>query len=210
MEVWGHFGCQTLGNYSDLYLKVDVLLLSDVFENFRDLCMKTYNLDPAFYCTAPGFSFDSMLKDTSIKLGLLTDYDMLLYIKGIRGGLVQASMRYAKANNPKVPDYDETKEKSWLIYQDCNNLNGWAMNHYMPSGGLKWVEAKLDGLNNLDDTSPIRRIYEVDVSYPLDLHDKHNHLPFLPENGVPEGSKVKKLMVTFESKKNYVVDYHSL
>jgi len=80
----------------------------------------------------------------------------------------------------------------------------------MPSGGFKWVEAKLDGLNDFDDTSPIGRIYEVDVSYPVDLHDKHNDLPFLPENGVPEGSKVKKLMVTFESKKNYVVHYRSL
>ncbi|KAL4153747.1 hypothetical protein QTP88_001580 [Uroleucon formosanum] len=208
MEVWRRFECQTLGDYSDLYLKVDVLLLADVFENFRDLCMKTYNLDPAFYYTAPSFSFDSMLKYTSIKLGLLTDYDMLLYIeKGIRGGLVQAIMRYAKANNPKVPDYDETKEKSWVIYQDCNNLYGWAMSQYMPFGGFKWVEAKLDGLNSLDDTSPIGRMYEVDVTCPLDLHDKHNDLPFLPENCIPEGSKVKKLMATFESKKNYVVHY---
>ncbi|KAL4127493.1 hypothetical protein QTP88_011660 [Uroleucon formosanum] len=80
-EVWEHFGCRTLGEYSDLYLKIDVLLLADVFENFRDLCMKTYNLDPAFYYTAPGFSFDSMLKYTLVKLELLTDYDMLLCIE---------------------------------------------------------------------------------------------------------------------------------
>ncbi|KAL4152904.1 hypothetical protein QTP88_000737 [Uroleucon formosanum] len=119
-------------------------------------------------------------------------------------------MRYAKTNNPKVPDYDETKEKSWVIYQDCNNLYGWAMSQYMPFGGFKWVEAKLDELNSLDDTSPIGRMYEVDVTYPLDLHDKHNDLPFLPENCIPEGSKVKKLMATFESKKNYVVHYRSL
>jgi len=74
-NVWNHFGCQTLGEYSDLYLKIDILLLSDVFENFRDLCLKTYNLDPAFYYTAPGFSFDCMLKHT------LSDYDMLLMIE---------------------------------------------------------------------------------------------------------------------------------
>jgi len=58
VEAWRHFGCQTLDGYSDLYLKVDVLLLADVFKNFRDLCKKTYNLDQAFYYTAPGFSFD--------------------------------------------------------------------------------------------------------------------------------------------------------
>lgn len=84
------------------------------------------------------------------------------------------------------------------------------MSQYMPSGGFKWVKAELDGLNSLDDTSPIGRMYEVDVTYPLNLHDKHNDLPFLPENGIPEGSKVKKLMVTFESKKHYVVHYRSL
>jgi hypothetical protein len=83
-RVWDHFGCQTLGEYSDLYLKIDVMLLVDVFENFRDICLNTYNLDPAFYYTAPGFSFDCMLKYTKMKLELLTEYDMLLmFEKGI-------------------------------------------------------------------------------------------------------------------------------
>ena len=77
-EVWDHFGCNMLGDYSDLYLKIDVLLLADVFENFRDLCMRTYNLDAAHYFTAPGLSFDAMLKFTGQKLQLLDDYDMLL------------------------------------------------------------------------------------------------------------------------------------
>ena len=76
--VWNHFSCQTLGEYSDLYLKIDVLLLTDVFENFRDLCITTYHLDPSFYYTAPGFSFDCMLKYTGQQLELLSDYDMLL------------------------------------------------------------------------------------------------------------------------------------
>jgi len=78
VKVWQHFACTTLGEYSDLYLKIDVLLLSDVFENFRDVCMKTYAIDPAFYYTAPGMSFDCMLKKTKVKLELLTDYKMLL------------------------------------------------------------------------------------------------------------------------------------
>lgn len=76
--VWDHFGCTTLGDYSDLYLKIDVLLLADVFENFRDVCMRAYNLDAAHYFTAPGLSFDAMLKFTGQKLQLLHDYDMLL------------------------------------------------------------------------------------------------------------------------------------
>jgi len=81
IAVWNNFNCHTLGEYSDLYLKIDVLLLADVFENFRDLCLTTYNLDPAFYFTCPGFSFDAMLKLSTMKLELLHDYDMLLMIE---------------------------------------------------------------------------------------------------------------------------------
>ncbi|KAE9521340.1 hypothetical protein AGLY_018262 [Aphis glycines] len=210
-NVWNHFGCQTLGEYSDLYLKIDILLLSDVFENFRDLCLKTYNLDPAFYYTAPGFSFDCMLKHTSIKLELLSDYDMLLMIEnGIRGGLVQASKRYAKANNEETLNYDAAEEKSWIVYQDCNNLYGWAMSEYIPYGGFKYVKPSLEGINDLADTSPIGRIYDVDISYPQNLHDEHNDLPFLPQNSIPKGSKMNKLMATFKTKKNYIVHYRSL
>ncbi|KAE9543417.1 hypothetical protein AGLY_002217 [Aphis glycines] len=210
-EVWDHFNCKTLDNYSDLYLKIDVLLLADIFENFRDVCMKTYNLDPAHYFTAPSLSFHVMLKYTGKKLELLTDYDMLLMFEnGIRGGLVQASMRYAKANNAKTPGYDETKEKSWLIYQDCNNLYGWAMSEYMPYGDFNLVEPNLDGLNDLTATSDKGRVYEVDVSYPKELHDNHNDLPFLPQNSIQRGSKVRKLMAIFEKKTNYVIHYRNL
>ncbi|KAL4092502.1 hypothetical protein QTP88_027003 [Uroleucon formosanum] len=209
--VWTQFECKTLGEYSDLYLKIDVLLLADVFENFRDLCMNTYNLDAAHYYTAPGLSFDACLKYTKKRLELLTDYDMLLmFEKGIRGGLVQASMRHAKANNHKTPDYDSSKPDSWIIYQDCNNLYGWAMSEYMPYGDFKWVKPELEGLNVLTPTSNMGRVYEVDVSYPQQLHDRHNDLPFLPQNSVPRGTKVRKLMATFEDKKNYIVHYQSL
>ncbi|XP_025196300.1 uncharacterized protein LOC112595357 [Melanaphis sacchari] len=210
-DVWSHFNCKTLGEYSDLYLKIDVLLLADVFENFRDLCLNTYNLDPAYYFTAPGFSFDAMLKHTAIKLELLSDYEMLLMFEnGIRGGLTQATMRYAKPNNERTPDYNPTDPKSWLVYQDCNNLYGWAMSQFMPYGGFKWVKPSLDGLADLNATSPIGRIYEVDIAYPEELHDKHNDLPFLPQNSIPSGSKVRKLMATFEPKKNYIVHYRNL
>jgi len=84
------------------------------------------------------------------------------------------------------------------------------MSQYMPYGGFNWVEPTLNGLNDLDDTSPIGRVYEVDVSYPRHLHDKHNDLPFLPQNSVPRGSKVRKLMATFEKKENYIIHYRNL
>jgi len=87
MKVWRNFNCPTLGDYSDLYLKVDILLITDVMENFQDLCMSTYNLDPVYYYTAPGFMFDAMLRYTGVSLELLTDYNMVLFVEhGIRGG----------------------------------------------------------------------------------------------------------------------------
>lgn len=92
-------------------------------ENFRDLCMSTYNLDPVYYYTAPGFTFDAMLRYTGVSLELLTDYDMVLFVEqGIRGGLVQASERYCRANNTKTPGYDAEKPPSWLVYQDCKYI----------------------------------------------------------------------------------------
>jgi len=118
-RVWNHFGCTSLGAYSDLYLKVDVLLSADVFENFRDICMATYHLDPAHYFTLPGFSFDCMLYFTKVQLELLTDYEKILFIEsGTRGGLVQASKRHARANNPETPGYNTEEPNTSLIYLD--------------------------------------------------------------------------------------------
>jgi len=125
-KVWDHFNYTSLGGYSDLYLKIDVLLLADIFENFRDICMKTYNLDPAYYFTAPGFTFDCMLKYTSISLELLTDYDMILMMEdGIRGGLVQASERYCKAdavqrNGSLNSNSFYAEAAPWLLKQTAN------------------------------------------------------------------------------------------
>ena len=90
-DVWNLFECRNLGEYSELYLKSDVLLLSDVFENFRKISLDKYKLDPAQYYTAPGLSWDAMLKLTRVKVQLLTDIDMINFFKwGISGGVSQS------------------------------------------------------------------------------------------------------------------------
>ena len=122
-EVCNAFECKTLGDYHNLYLKTDVLLLADVFENFRETCFENYNLDPAHYYTSPGLSWDSLLKHASINLELLTDINMHLFIeKGMRGGISMESRRFCKANNPYLEDYDPDQEPSYITYLDANIL----------------------------------------------------------------------------------------
>lgn len=98
LEVWDKFELRTLGEYSELYMKTDILLLADVFENYRNDTHEMYQLDPAHYFTLSGLSFDAMLKHTKANIELLTDIDMLHFVeRGIRGGISQCSKRYIKA-----------------------------------------------------------------------------------------------------------------
>ena len=140
-KVWNVFNCKTIGDYHDLYLKTDVVLLADVFQNFRKVCMNAYKLDPLHYYTAPGLSWDALLKLTKIDLELLTDIDQHLFIeKGMRGGISMVSKRHAKANNPLVADYNPNQENNYIMYYDANNLYGWPMTQPLPYSGFKWIE----------------------------------------------------------------------
>ena len=94
-----------LGDYHNVYLATDVLLLANVFDSFRDTYLKHYKLDSAHFYIALGIAWTAALKITKIKLGLLSDYNMLLMIeKDTRGGIVQILQRYAKANNKYMWD----------------------------------------------------------------------------------------------------------
>ena len=113
-EVWKVFKTKNLGEYDDLYVKGDTLLLADVFENFRDKCIEIYKLEPAHFVSAPELAWQACLKKAGVKLALLTDLDMLLMAEeGIKGGICHAIHRYAKANNKYMDNYDKNIESSY-------------------------------------------------------------------------------------------------
>ena len=106
-----------MGDYHDLYLKTDVLFLADVFEKFISTCLDYYGLDPCCYFSSPGLSWDAMLKITGIKLDLISDFDMHLFIEErMRGGIFCTAKRHSKANNKYMKCYDSSKESIYITY----------------------------------------------------------------------------------------------
>ena len=211
-NVFNKFKLNNLGDYHDLHVQSDTLLLADVFENFRDMCLKEYELDPAHFLSLPGFAWQACLKKTNIKLALLTDYDMLLMVEeGIRGGICHSIQRYAKANNKYMKSYNNNEESSYIQYLDANNLYGWAMSKKLPTNGFKSHNSNKineEFIKNYNENHIKGYILEVDVKYPKRLHELHGDLPFLSEQ--MEVNKCKKLVCNLFNKKKYVAHINTL
>ena len=214
-NVWDTFKMKTFKEYHELYNVSDVLLLADVFENFRDLCLKIYGLDPVYYFTAPGLAWDACLKMTNIGLELLSDPNMLLmFEKGIRGGISIISNRYGEANNKYMgKGFDRNKLIKYLMYLDANNLYGCAMSMKLPTHGFKWLSSgEMKNLFNnqiLQVWEKTPCILEVDLEYPKELHDKHNDYPLCPER-VKCNNGVEKLIPNLRNKTKYITHYKAL
>ena len=207
-NVWSDFNIQNLGEYHDLYLRTDVVLLANVFEEFRNTCMKHYGLDPANFYTSPGLAWKAWLKKTGIKLELLQDPDMLsMFEAGIRGGITQAVHRYAAVNNKYMDSYDPNAPLSYIQYLDANILYGWAMSQPLPTGRFKWVNVNPNQINELAHGDK-GYLLEVDVRYPTEIHDSHDELTFLSERMEING--VTKLVPDLRNKTKYVVHIRAL
>lgn len=229
-KVWDAFDMSFLQEYHDLYLKTDVLLLADVFENFRKTSYLNYKVDSAHYLSAPGLSWDAMLYATNQRLDLLSDPAIFKMIEnGMRGGVCMITKRHAKANNKYMKEYDPSKSSNFIIYLDANNLYGWAMSQRMPCGAFRW-ETDLsrftaDYIKKLDEDEAQGFVLEVDLEYPPNLHDAHNEYPLAVERfdikvenlseeqrriirayGKKEGGSTK-LVPNLFNKEHYVVHY---
>lgn len=192
--VWNLLNMRTMKDYMLFYLKTDVVLLADVFENYRNTMLTSHKLDPAYYVTSPGFSWDAFLynlyqrKDGVNSLDCLTDYDMLMFFeKGIRGGMCVVSKRKATANNKHLSNFDATKSSNYIAYVDANNLYGSAMSQYLPHSKFEWNNNKFtkEQLNSIPEillnNNTIGYTLEVDLTCPTNF-EYFNDFPMAPEN----------------------------
>ena len=164
----------TFKDFHNHYLKKDVLLSVDVFEKFIFTCLKYYGLDPCHYFSAPGLSWDAMLKMTGVTLKKISDRDKYMFFEqGMREGVSYINKRYSEAS----------KNVS-ILYFDMNNLYGCAMSQYLPISNFKLVKNihKIEEkLMNIKNNCSDGYVLEVDLEYPQELHDIHNDYPLTPE-----------------------------
>ena len=138
--IWDQFGIRNLREYHDLYLKMDVLLLTDVFENFREAVFRQHKLDCLHFVTLPLLAWQMALKHTEAELELITDPEAYLMIENnIRGGIATISERYASANNPYLPDFEETVERQYITYLYANSLYATAQSEPLPLSGFAFL-----------------------------------------------------------------------
>ena len=216
-RIWSDVGCKSLKDYMMTYLKLDVFLLADVFETFRfTVKSEDDGLDPLHFYSIPGLSWSSALKSMSQPLALLDDATMYQFFEaGIRGGMTFVNQHHVTATSNNNDD-DNNDGGTSILYIDINNLYGWALSQKLPCGDFTWInddEQKLrslvlDDLPSMDvNTCDVGYVFEVDLHTPHHLHDKLDQLPPAPISQAPPGSKVKKLLLTHEDKKHYIVHF---
>jgi hypothetical protein len=230
--------CKNMGEYHDLYLKLDVLLLATAFENYRNVGLKNFKLDPVYYFSLPGYSWDAALFFSKVALELITDQDMYNDIElGFRGGVSMISHRYAEANNIYMDDYNEQEEDSFVVYIDKTNLYGEGLLQYLPVYGFEYESKEFvdsvthETVLSWGDEDEIGRILVVDLVYPTNLHLKseHNEYPLAPEklsvsssqlsvhqkdllkiHNIIYSNKIKKLVPHLGNRVKYTVHYRNL
>ena len=228
--AWAQFNCKTFGDYMLAYLKLDVFLLTDVFEEFRRVALKEDKLDPVHFVSLPAMSFKSAFKMTKETIHLLNDPEMYnLFERGIRGGLTFVNQHYVKSET--VND-----EHVHLKYIDANNLYGSALSKPLPHSEFSWLDdsqleyfSNPDNIKNIPDDGEWGYYFEVDLTYPNDIKNKTADFPLAPlsgevtmdmfsefmkefykelrDHGQSEYKPCRKLLMTQYDKENYLVHF---
>ena len=219
--------CKHFGDYHDPYLILDVYLLADMFEAFREVGLKGYRLDLAHFYSARNFSWEGTLISTELELGLLTDIDLLLFCeRAIRGGINGAgALRHFKANNKYMTNFDSSKTSVYGAFFDVTSLYAGTMQQPLPLGNYKWrTDLTIDDILNTDSFGSVGFFVEIDLRYPSSLHDSHNDLLLAPEKLIVKSgwlsdyatsfgyttSGVPKLVETLFDKFFYVCHFRNL
>ena len=213
-KVWSHFRVKNIAEYTDLYMKCDILLLADVFIAFRNACIYYFKCDPCHYVSLPSYSFDAFLYYLKVNLKLIHVAEIYAFLqRSIRGGLTHVFKRYHESNNKYMGEkYDPSKPESYILYLDVNNMYGGALSEALPYDEFEFVNTLPCNIHEIAADSDQGYIFEVDLHYPESVHDFQRELPLCPENSVPpsDSKACKRLMATLQDKKNYVIHYRAL
>ena len=227
LAMYSLFACKDFGDYHHLYLRIDVFILADVFETFRNVCLKVYNLDPDHFFSAPNRSWDAKLITARVEIGLLTDIEIMLFSeRAIRGGVNGiGALRHFKANNPDTNHYNANEPSVYGAFFEATSLYAGTMQQSLPLGAYTWkADSTIDDILNADPMGEFGYFGEVDLIFPKELHHSHNDLSRAPEklttqpewlspyaksfNNPP--SAVEKLMETLFDKRLYVCHFRDL
>ena len=185
-RVYKVFKIKNFAEYTELYMKSDIILLADVLIEFREKMISNYELNPMYSYTLPGYSWNCMLKHTGVELDLFSpdQSDMcVMFENGIHGGVSTIIHRYVEANNKYMKNFNPEKENVFIMYLDANNLYGWAMKQCLPTGNFKWMTSnKIKNWKKFLTKEGVGCTLVVDLYYFPELHDKHKDLPLAPEH----------------------------
>ena len=236
-RAWKEFDCKTFADYMLAYLKLDILLLCDIFETFRNLTLSEDQIDPVHFISLPHLSFTTALNMNKDDLPhYLTDAAMYNFFeRGIRGGMTFTNIHRARARIPELNNNQNGCRH--LAYIDANNLYGSSLSKPLPHSNFVWLTAdeleyfqNEENITNLQTDADTGYTFEVDLHIPKTIHDKTSDLPLAPESKFVEQEMfsshmqdlyselrahsnflpIKKLLLHHFDKDNYVVHFDVL
>lgn len=203
LRAWSELGCQDFRAYAARYMFLDIYLLADVFEKFRDVSLSEDGLDPVHFVSLPGLSYNACFKRSGETIDLLQDIDMVrLFERGIRGGLTYVNKHHVEARIPELGNNQDGNVH--LTYIDQNNLYGSSLCRPLPHSEFSWLnEDELKHFSNpqhildLEDEGDFGYLFEVDLIYPRELHAITADFPLAPGSGYVEEDMFSPFMKSY-------------